>query len=209
MVYNLKLSRRTVLVISSLMTRIEMVPEMWAHSRLIQLTRLLDWQSVIELQTVRSAFFHLSLCTIHPILPFYPVHDVHKTTLNYQSDAVLKQLTLAQLLKKFPTFCEIRKLILVSTSARQGFLYSAIFVLYPTLGLALPSDSTIKILYAILISLTRALCASPSPDIILLRMSVVEFWLQDVPLKTGPLARRKQESILFRLVFGILSCTRL
>jgi hypothetical protein len=146
MVYNLKLSRRTVLFISPLMTRIEMVPETWAHSRFIHLTRLLAWQSVIELQTVRSAFFHLSLCTIHPILPFYLIHVVHKTTLNYQSDATLKQLILAQLLKKFPTFYEIRKLILVSASARQGFLFSATFVLYPTLCLALPSDFTIKIL---------------------------------------------------------------
>ena len=46
-----------------------MVPETWAHSRFIHLTRLLAWQGVIELQTVRSAFFRLSLCTIHPILP--------------------------------------------------------------------------------------------------------------------------------------------
>jgi hypothetical protein len=100
MVYNLKLSRRNVLVISSLMTRIEMVPQTWAHSWFIHLTR----QSFIELQTVRSAFFHLSLCTINPILPFHRIHAVYKTTLNYQNDATLKQLILAQLLKKFPTF---------------------------------------------------------------------------------------------------------
>jgi hypothetical protein len=187
-----------------------MVPEMWAHPWFIPLTRLLACESVvIELRTVRSAFFHLSLCTIHSTLPFYLIHAVHKTTLNYESDAVLKQLILAQLLKKSPTFYEIRNLILVSTSARQGFLFSAIFVLSPSLYLALPSDFTIKILYAIVISLTRALCASSSPDFILLRMSVVKFLLQDIPLKTGPLARRKQESILLRLVFGILSCTRL
>jgi hypothetical protein len=77
--------------------------------------------------------------------------------LNYLRNAVLKKLILAQLLKKFPTLYEIRKLTFVSTSARHGFLYAAIYVLYHSLCLAIPSDFTIKILYVILTSLTRAL----------------------------------------------------
>jgi hypothetical protein len=120
------------------------------------LTQLLARQSFIELNTVRSAFIHLSLCTIHFILPkpccLY-------RTLNYLSNAVLlEKLILAQLLKKLPTLYETRKFIPVSTRTRLGFLSLATLVLYSSLCLALPSRFMMKILYVILIPLTRALC---------------------------------------------------
>jgi hypothetical protein len=123
-----------------------MVVETSVHSPFSHMTRLPALQTFTEFNPVRWAFFHLSLCTIHSLLP------------NPWNKLLLEKLTLAQLLNKFPTLYGTRKFIVVSARARYGFLSLATSLLCSSLRLRLPSDFVMKILYVILISLTRAAC---------------------------------------------------